>query len=80
MMRARPAVILAEAVAGVPALCGGAGRHCSRHGVRGTVYRVALAVDVTALLNERGRAISDVLRALLRLLRVTGCDQGAIEP
>jgi len=45
------------------------------------MHRMALPVDIAALLDERGRAICDALRGLLRLLlRITGRDERAIEP
>jgi len=49
--------------------------------MRLVVHRITIVVCIATLLNERGRAISDVLRALLSLLlRVTRRDQKAVEP
>ena len=72
---------LAEAIAGVPALSGGTSGDSPRYGMRRTMHRIALAIDVATLLDERARSICDALRAALLRLRlcVTVRDQGAIQ-
>ena len=81
MMRASPPVVHAEAVASVAALGGSTGRHCARYGVSRFMDRIPITIDIAALLNERGRATCDALRALLRLLlRVARCNEKTVEP
>ena len=61
-------MVHAEAVASVAALGGSAGRYRARYGVSRLMDRIPITIDIAALLNERGRAICDALRALLSLL------------